>query len=50
LRPRIVPESLLRASDEQLYLSKQRGRNCVSLQFAGEPGEPGGPSLRTAVS
>jgi diguanylate cyclase (GGDEF)-like protein len=41
--PRVVPESLLRAADEQLYLSKQRGRNCVSLHIAAEPPEPGKP-------
>lgn len=30
--PRVEPETLLQAADEQLYLSKQRGRNCVSLR------------------
>jgi diguanylate cyclase (GGDEF)-like protein len=41
--PRVVPETLLKLADEQLYLSKQRGRNCVSLQVAGAPGT--GPDL-----
>lgn len=31
--PRVAPETLLQAADEQLYRSKQRGRNCVSLQI-----------------
>jgi diguanylate cyclase (GGDEF)-like protein len=34
--PRVVPEALLKLADEQLYLSKQRGRNCVSLHVANE--------------
>jgi diguanylate cyclase (GGDEF)-like protein len=34
--PRVAPDSLLKLADEQLYLSKQRGRNCVSLQVAGD--------------
>jgi len=32
--PRVLPDALLKLADEQLYLSKQRGRNCVSLQVA----------------
>jgi diguanylate cyclase (GGDEF)-like protein len=32
--PRLVADTLLQTADEQLYLSKQRGRNCVSLQVA----------------
>ena len=39
--PRVLPESLLKLADEQLYLSKQRGRNCVSLQMVAEPTGPG---------
>lgn len=39
--PRVLPESLLKLADEQLYLSKQRGRNCVSLQVTNEAVGPG---------
>lgn len=39
--PRVEPESLLKLADEQLYLSKQRGRNCVSLHVANEAAGPG---------
>jgi diguanylate cyclase (GGDEF)-like protein len=38
--PRVIPEALLKLADEQLYLSKQRGRNCVSLQVADDPAQP----------
>jgi diguanylate cyclase (GGDEF)-like protein len=39
--PRVLPEALLKLADEQLYLSKQRGRNCVSLHVANEATGPG---------
>jgi diguanylate cyclase (GGDEF)-like protein len=39
--PRVSPDTLLKLADEQLYLSKQRGRNCVSLQVATEAPGPG---------
>jgi PleD family two-component response regulator len=38
--PRVLPETLLKLADEQLYLSKQRGRNCVSLQMIGDTPVP----------
>ena len=38
--PRLLPETLLKLADEQLYLSKQRGRNCVSLQMIGDTPVP----------
>jgi len=38
--PRVAPEALLKLADEQLYLSKQRGRNCVSLQVVGDTPGP----------
>ena len=44
--PRMVPESLLQIADEQLYLSKQRGRNCVSLHVSPDATDPGAPSSR----
>lgn len=40
--PRVAAEALLKQSDEQLYLAKQRGRNCVSLQVVAAPAETGG--------
>lgn len=39
--PRVSPEALLKLADEQLYLSKQRGRNCVSVQVVAEAPGPG---------
>lgn len=45
--PRLDPSALLKIADEQLYLSKRRGRNCVSVQITGaERGSDDPLSLR----
>ena len=45
--PRLDPAVLLKIADEQLYLSKQRGRNRVSLDIRLEDAGPSAATLRS---
>jgi diguanylate cyclase (GGDEF)-like protein len=47
--PRVAPEALLEIADAQLYHSKQRGRNCVSLQVAEDQDEPPAAPARASL-